>query len=280
MLRCDNGPELACAAMADWAGQRVGLSFIPPGGHCPALYAWFVDAGGRVQLKPFDVALQCNALMKAVTVTGVAADRLRDRDFDAARDAIVGMPSSGRNMSAIFTRLRITLFHCGQLAQPKRAALKAPIIITGWADAPLRFADTARRYLAQVELSLRLHTVKGISQALREFGAWLGHNRPEVNSCADLTRSDIEDYKSWLGARHGRYTGKPLNRVTIKNRLINLHCFFDRDHRMGLPQPAATAADLHRRPADHRQAATQISTTPQPPSSCAPAALTPTRYRG
>ncbi len=31
VLRCDNGPELSCAAMADWAGQRVGLSFIPPG---------------------------------------------------------------------------------------------------------------------------------------------------------------------------------------------------------------------------------------------------------
>ena len=31
MLRCDNGPELACDAMADWAGERVGLSFIPPG---------------------------------------------------------------------------------------------------------------------------------------------------------------------------------------------------------------------------------------------------------
>jgi putative transposase len=27
----DNGPELACDAMADWAGERVGLSFIPPG---------------------------------------------------------------------------------------------------------------------------------------------------------------------------------------------------------------------------------------------------------
>jgi hypothetical protein len=23
--------ELACAAMADWAGERVGLHFIPPG---------------------------------------------------------------------------------------------------------------------------------------------------------------------------------------------------------------------------------------------------------
>jgi len=31
VLRCDNGPELACDAMADWAGQRVGLAFIPPG---------------------------------------------------------------------------------------------------------------------------------------------------------------------------------------------------------------------------------------------------------
>ena len=31
VLRCDNGPELACAAMADWAGERVGLPFIPPG---------------------------------------------------------------------------------------------------------------------------------------------------------------------------------------------------------------------------------------------------------
>ena len=31
VLRCDNGPELACHAMADWAGERVGLAFIPPG---------------------------------------------------------------------------------------------------------------------------------------------------------------------------------------------------------------------------------------------------------
>jgi transposase InsO family protein len=31
VLRCDNGPELACAAMADWASERVGLSFIAPG---------------------------------------------------------------------------------------------------------------------------------------------------------------------------------------------------------------------------------------------------------
>ena len=31
VLRCDNGPELACDAMAAWAGERIALSFIPPG---------------------------------------------------------------------------------------------------------------------------------------------------------------------------------------------------------------------------------------------------------
>jgi integrase/recombinase XerD len=212
-------------------------------GYRPHSYDWFVQAGERLQLRPFDLALQWNALLKVTAITGAAPEDVHDREFDQARDAVVaaylqrGMPSSGRNMSAIFTRLRLTLFHCRQLSQPKRAMTKAPIIITGWADAPVGFADTARRYLAQAELSLRPHTVKGISHALREFGAWLGHHRPEVSSCADLTRSHIEDYKSWLGARHGRYSGKPLNRVTIKNMLINLHCFFDRVTEWGYPNP-------------------------------------------
>jgi putative transposase len=31
MLRCDNGPELACGAVAEWATGQVGLHFIPPG---------------------------------------------------------------------------------------------------------------------------------------------------------------------------------------------------------------------------------------------------------
>jgi putative transposase len=33
VLRCDNGPELACNAMADWASERIRLAFIPPGHH-------------------------------------------------------------------------------------------------------------------------------------------------------------------------------------------------------------------------------------------------------
>jgi putative transposase len=32
VLRCDNGPELACTAMAEWSAGQAGLHFIPPGG--------------------------------------------------------------------------------------------------------------------------------------------------------------------------------------------------------------------------------------------------------
>jgi putative transposase len=31
VLRCDNEPELACSAMAEWAAGQVGLHFIPAG---------------------------------------------------------------------------------------------------------------------------------------------------------------------------------------------------------------------------------------------------------
>ena len=31
VLRCDNGPELACAAMTEWARDHIDLHFIPPG---------------------------------------------------------------------------------------------------------------------------------------------------------------------------------------------------------------------------------------------------------
>jgi putative transposase len=31
VLRCDNGPELACSAMAEWAVGNVALHYIAPG---------------------------------------------------------------------------------------------------------------------------------------------------------------------------------------------------------------------------------------------------------
>jgi transposase InsO family protein len=47
VLRCDNGPELACQAMADWAHERVSLHFIPPGG--PWRNGYIESFNGRVR---------------------------------------------------------------------------------------------------------------------------------------------------------------------------------------------------------------------------------------
>ena len=211
--------------------------------HQPKIWTWFLNASARLGLREGDITLQWNALCKASALTGVPAQRLTDTQFDQARDVLVaaylqrGMPSSGRNMSSIFHRLRLTLFHAGQLRSLARPHRKQPVSITGWDTAPAGFADSARRYVAQVELSLRPATVSHIEHALREFGVWLGEHHPDVHSCADLTRRHIEDYKLWVATKHGRSTGKPLNRVSIKNRLINLHCFLDRITEWGYDNP-------------------------------------------
>jgi integrase/recombinase XerD len=140
-------------------------------------------------------------------------------------------------MAAIFHRLQLTLFHAGRLDTHARPASRQPVSVTGWAVVAAGFAEAARCYIAQVDLSLRPSTVKHIEHDLREFGTWLAHAHPEVGSCAELERRHIEAYKAWVAAKHARHTGKPLNRISIKNRLINLHCFFDRITEWGYPNP-------------------------------------------
>lgn len=116
----------------------------------------------------------------------------------------------------------------------------------GLQSAP-RIAGTARRYVEQIALSMRPATVHHIEQDLREFGTWLGHQHPEVTAPADLERHHIEAYKGWLARRSTR-DGRPLSRTTIKNKLINLHCFFGRISEWGYPEaprrPLLFAGDL------------------------------------
>ena len=221
---------------------------------CPDAHAWFLDACGRIEIPAADLALQWNALAMITAVTGTAPDAVDDHHFELGSSAVIdaylarGKPESGRNMASIFHRLRLTLFHAGRLDSHRRPPRRLPVSVTGWAVVAPGFADNARRYVAQVELSLRPATTKHIETDLREFGTWLAETHPEVASCSDLERRHIEDYKRWVSTKHGRYTGKPLSRISIKNRLINLHCFFDRTTEWGYPnapqRPLIFAGDL------------------------------------
>ena len=211
--------------------------------HCPEAYRWFLAEATRLEMLPADVSLQWSTLAKVAALTGAAPDQIRDHEFEQARDAVIdayvahGSPEAGRSITAAFCRLQLTLFHAGRLSTHRRASSKAPVSITGWQAVTDGFAAAARRYIAQVDLSLRPNTTKHIEHDLREFGTWLATTYPRVATCADLDRSHIEAYKTWIASKHGRYTGKPLNRASVKNRLINLHCFFDRITEWGYPDP-------------------------------------------
>jgi integrase/recombinase XerD len=109
------------------------------------------------------------------------------------------------------------------------------VSVTGWTVIAPGYAGNARRYVEQVTLSLRPATVKHIEQHLRVFGTWLAEHHPEVGSCADLDRHHIEAFKAWLAVQPSRRTGRPLSRTSIKEQLINLHCFFDRTAEWGYP---------------------------------------------
>lgn len=211
--------------------------------YCPDAHYWFVDACGRIETRPADIAVQWNALVKVTAITGTSPEQVGDAEFVPARTAIVAayrareLPQAGRSMACHFHRLQLTLFHAGRLTSLARPANRPPVSVSGWAAVTPLFADSARRYVAQIELSLRPATVKHIEATLREFGTWLASAFAGVASCAELERPHIEAYKLWLAAKPARFTGKPLHRNSIKGRLINLHCFFDRVTEWGYPDP-------------------------------------------
>jgi integrase/recombinase XerD len=217
---------------------RPGL---PARSFCPADYRWFSETCSRIGISSRDTAAQWNILAKVTAITGASPRTVADDHFDAARVAMTtayarrGKPTAGKNVAAVFHRLRLTLFHAGQISTLRPPTVKPPISVTGWATAAPGFAQTAQRYIRQVALSLRPNTVKHISLDLRRFGTWLADTHPDVTGCADLRREHIEAFKAWLGTHPTRSTGKPLNRVSIKNALINLHCFLTRIAEWGYP---------------------------------------------
>jgi putative transposase len=82
VLRCDNGPELACAAMADWAGARVGLCFIPPGE--PWRNGYVESFNSRVR----DECLNINVFWSLAQARVVISDWKRQYNCDRPHSAL------------------------------------------------------------------------------------------------------------------------------------------------------------------------------------------------
>ena len=79
VLRCDNGPELACSAMVDWAAGQVGLHFIPPGE--PWRNGYVESFNARIR----DECLNINSFWSLTQARVVISDwKPRQRSFIAA----------------------------------------------------------------------------------------------------------------------------------------------------------------------------------------------------
>ncbi|ACY21818.1 integrase family protein [Gordonia bronchialis DSM 43247] len=202
--------------------------------HCPQDYRWFLEACETVEISGSRITGQWNLLAKISAMTATPPAAVGDTEFFPAREALLasyrmrGLPEAGRNLAGMFNQLQLTLFHAEKLSTWRRPSNHQPVATTGWATITHGYATTARRYIEQVTLSLRPNTVTGIEHDLRRFGSWLTDTHPQIANCAELQRVHIEEFKKWLSTTPTPRTGKPLNRVSIKNALINLHCFFDR----------------------------------------------------
>ena len=122
---------------------------------------------------------------------------------------------------------------------------------------PAGSPTAARRYLGQVELSLRPNTVNAIEHDLREFGP-ARRRPPGRDQLRRPAARHIEAYKTWSGqhrptpadAAEPRQRQEPADQPAL---LLRPH------HRLGLPGRADPPAALRRRPAPDRQTSAPLS---------------------
>jgi site-specific recombinase XerD len=104
-----------------------------------------------------------------------------------------------------------------------------PVSHREWAALSARtpqLAATMRRYLIQLSTCLAPRSVDAADNTLRQFAHWLA-DTTDVVVVADITRTNVEDYKVWLAARPGT-KGPEIAKNTQRQRLRMIRIFFER----------------------------------------------------
>jgi integrase/recombinase XerD len=102
------------------------------------------------------------------------------------------------------------------------------------ATAPV-LAETMRRYLDQIAVSLRPATVASAEMILRRFAGFVTTNQPEIVGLVDVQRRHIEAFKRFLATLPGSNGQPPLSDATIRMTLGTLRTFFERVSQWGYP---------------------------------------------
>ena len=201
----------------------------------PELHAPFAATAEMLGSDQCWVAAQWNALAQVAALHGITPAQVAVEQLEAGGSALLGAfarpghPKAGHRTRTALIRLRATMFHAGMIDTPPRLQRPNTGVVRSaeWATVAPTFALTAKRYLSQIELSLRPSTVGDAERSLRELGCFLTREAPEVAGVADIARRHIEAYKTWLASRP-RFGGGTLHRHTIRGRLLTLRTFFER----------------------------------------------------
>jgi site-specific recombinase XerD len=106
-----------------------------------------------------------------------------------------------------------------------------------------QLAATMRRYLIQLSTFLAPRSVDAADVTLRQFARWLTEHT-DVAVVAEITRTNIEDYKVWLAAQPGA-TGPTIAKNTQRHRLRMIRTFFERLIEWDWPDATARNPILH-----------------------------------
>ena len=186
---------------------------------------------------------QWNTLTKISVTAGSVPNMLSASSFDAAAAELTRVYCEVRrkaptSWSTPLHGLKATLVALGTLSSAPPTRISPSRRGIHWEQlgthAPLLIA-TLRRYLTQIAVSMRPGSVALIDTTLRHFAVYLIEYHPDISGAADVRRTHIEGFKTFLTSKPGYRGNSEPAKTTIGMRLGQLRGFFDRIIEWNIP---------------------------------------------
>jgi hypothetical protein len=176
------------------------------------------------------------ALAKIAVVAGEIPNRLTDNTFHDAAVALTAVHTDpcGRipiQWSTPLHGLKATTAALGVIADTPPTRLSPSSRHTHWralAERAPQLVETLRRYLTQIEVSMRPGSVALIDTTLRHLAVYLTDHHPDITGIGDIRRTHIEGFKTFLTSKPGYRGKRGPAKTTTGMRLGHLRGFFDR----------------------------------------------------
>ncbi len=199
----------------------------------------FLDQADSLHFTPGEAARMWAKLAQISVINGQLTSEVTPESYRTGRKESVDAWTRvlGRVSNSFTTPLfclDAVMFHRGQGPPPAPRAFWSA---TGtnheiqWENVATTspvLAATMTRYLEQINLSMRVESMRLIDTTLRQLAGYTLTHRTDVTTVAGIDRACIEGYKTWLAARPGYSKRTGVSKRTMVMRLSHLKAFFDR----------------------------------------------------